>query len=45
LKENKEYLRLREKELEEIKKVSGQVLSITMSMSVDVEKQRTGLGK
>lgn len=45
LKDNKEYLKLREKELEEIKKVSGQVVTMTMSMSVDVEKHKKALGK
>ncbi len=45
LKDNKEYLKLREKELEEIKKVSGQVVTMTMSMSVDVEQHKKVLGK
>ena len=44
VKDNKEYLASRERELAEIKKVSGQVLSITMSMSVDVDRQKMALG-
>jgi len=37
--ENKEYLELREKELESIKKVSAEVLSITNHMKVEVAAQ------
>lgn len=45
LKENKDYLEMRERELEEIKKVSSRVVSITVSMSIDVEKQKNTLSK
>ena len=44
VKDNREYLELREKELAEIKKISGQVLSITNVMSAEVKKQNEGLG-
>jgi hypothetical protein len=35
---------MREKELAEIKKISGQVLSITNVMSAEVKKQNEALG-
>jgi hypothetical protein len=45
VKDNKEYLENREKELEEIKKVSGQVMSMTVAMSAEAQKQGVALGK
>lgn len=35
----------RERELAEIKKISGQILSQTEAMSADVQKQKEQLGK
>lgn len=37
-------MHLREKELDEIKKISGQILSQTQAMSADVQKQKEALG-
>lgn len=44
VRDNKEYLEKREKELEDIKKVSGQVMSMTVAMSAETQKQAIGLG-
>lgn len=44
-KENKEYLELREKELNDIKKVSGQILGMTNAMSQDVRAEGQILSK
>ena len=45
VKENREYIAMREKELETIKKVSGQVLSITQAISADVKQQGEQISK
>jgi hypothetical protein len=44
VRDNKDYIEKREKELEEIKKVSGQVMSMTVAMSAETQKQAIGLG-
>lgn len=44
VRDNKEYIEKREKELEDIKKVSGQVMSMTVAMSAETQKQAIGLG-
>jgi hypothetical protein len=41
---NKEYIEQRDKELAEIKKISGQILSQTQAMNNEVQKQKEALG-
>jgi hypothetical protein len=42
---NREYLEMREKELEEIKRVSAQVVGITNQMKIEVAKQGEVISK
>ena len=44
IKDNQEYVESRQKELEEIKKVSGQISNISKALTIEVKRQDECLG-